>query len=158
MLYESEVTMSHSGVSFARPGQAARAAARDFTRTRQILVVEDDPAITSSLMETLVDEGFEVGAAANGREALERLRSGLRPAAIILDLMMPVMDGWDFRSEQLKDPALRDIPVVVVTAAGFSQNTIRTQFGDVALVPKPVPLPDLLNALGRVCDLASSAA
>jgi CheY-like chemotaxis protein len=159
MLYEPEVTMSHNGVSFVRPGQAARAAARDFiSQTREILVVEDDPAITSSLTETLLEEGFEVGAAANGREALERLRSGLRPAAIILDLMMPVMDGWDFRSEQLKDPALRDIPVVVVTAAGFSHDTIRTQFGDVGLVPKPVPLSDLLDALGRACNLTPSAA
>ena len=112
----------------------------------------------ASLTETLVEEGFEVEAAANGREGLERLRSGPRPAAIILDLMMPVMDGWDFRNEQLKDPVLREIPVVVVTAAGFSLATIRMQFGDVALVPKPVPLPDLLDAIGRVCDATSSAA
>ena len=151
--------MSHSGVSFPRPDQAARAAARDFASPApQVLVVEDDPAITSSLIETLMEEGFEVDAAANGREALDRLRGGPRPAAIILDLMMPVMDGWDFRSAQLRDPVLRDIPVVVVTAAGFSRDSIRTQFGDVALIPKPVPLDDLLEALGRACHRTSSAA
>ena len=56
--------------------------------------------------------------------------------------MMPVMDGWDFRHLQLQDPGLRDIPVVIVTAAGFSVETVHLQFGDVALIPKPVPLGD----------------
>jgi CheY-like chemotaxis protein len=92
---------------------------------------------------------LEVAAASNGREALRMLRDGLRPSAIILDLMMPVMDGWDFRHEQLRDPTLKDIPVVVITATGFSDNTVRMQLGEVALLPKPVPYLDLLAFIGR---------
>jgi CheY-like chemotaxis protein len=72
--------------------------------------------------------------------------------------MMPVMDGWDFRHEQLNDPSLRDIPVLVVSASGFSTETIRMQFGDVELIRKPVHLFELLEALGRICVLAASAA
>jgi CheY-like chemotaxis protein len=92
------------------------------------------------------------------REALELLRGGLRPSSILLDLMMPVMDGWDFRQEQLADPALKDIPVVLITAAGFSRETIQAQLGDVHLLPKPVPCPALLEILGRARAQTSSAA
>ena len=72
--------------------------------------------------------------------------------------MMPVMDGWDFRREQLNDPSLRDIPVLVVSASGSSPERLRLQLGDVELIPKPVPYAQLLAALGRVCRLAASAA
>jgi CheY-like chemotaxis protein len=122
--------------------------------SRRVLIVEDDPAICSSISEALREEGFDVATAAHGRAALELLRTAPRPSAIVLDLMMPVMDGWDFRHEQLRDPALKDIPVVVVTAAGFSVDTVRTQFGNVALISKPVPYLDLLEALGRACTPA----
>jgi CheY-like chemotaxis protein len=101
--------------------------------------------------------GFDVATAANGSEALGLLRSTPRPAAILLDLMMPVMDGWDFRQVQLADSQLRDVPVVVVTAAGFSEETIRLQFGDVEVIPKPVPYLTLLAALGRVCGASVAA-
>ena len=104
------------------------------------------------------DEGFVVATAANGREALERLRSGLCPAAIVLDLMMPVMDGWQFRQEQLDDPDLRKIPVVVVSAMGFRLDEVRAQLGDVELVAKPVHWGRLLEALRPICRSASSAA
>ena len=123
-----------------------------------VLLVEDDRAIVNSLADALRGEGFLVAIAENGREALELLRGGLRPFAIILDLMMPVMDGWDFRNEQLRDPALRDIPVVVITATGFSANTIRAQFGDVALLSKPVPFSELLALLERARGAGSPAA
>ena len=119
--------------------------------TTQVLLVEDDASIRESLGETLREEGFDVAMAANGRQALELLRSSSRPSAILLDLMMPVMDGWDFRHEQLHDPSLRDIPVVIVTAVGFSSETIRTQFGKVELVEKPVHAFELLKAIGRAC-------
>jgi len=116
---------------------------------QSVLLVEDDAAIASSLAEALEEEGVKVATAANGREALQMLRGGLRPSAIVLDLMMPVMDGWDFRDAQLRDPALKDIPVVVVTATGFSAETIRMQFGKVGMLPKPVPYLDLLDMLGH---------
>jgi CheY-like chemotaxis protein len=121
------------------------------------LLVEDDAAIVTPLVEALREEGLDVAIAENGREALDLLRGGLRPFVIILDLMMPVMDGWDFRYEQLSDPALRDIPVVVITATGFSAETIRAQFGNVDLLSKPVPYPELLDLLGRARGTGSPA-
>jgi CheY-like chemotaxis protein len=151
--------MSQSGLSRARPESAAkRAAGQDVRSPRRVLVVDDDPAICSALSEVLQEEGFEVASATDGRAALDQLRTGPAPAVIVLDLMMPVMDGWDFRHNQLQDPGLRDIPVVIVTAAGFSPETVHTQFGDVTLIPKPVPLLDLLDALGRVCSPNPAAA
>src|SRR5579862_4602951 len=65
-----------------------------------ILIVDDDPDIRDSLKEVLEDEGYEVNGVANGREALDYLRKSPRPCVILLDLMMPVMDGWQFRREQ----------------------------------------------------------
>ena len=145
--------MSDSGLFALRPAEAASDASRNVgpSPPPRVLIVEDDDAICSSLSEALREDGFDVETAANGCEALERLRGAPPPSAILLDLMMPLMDGWDFRNEQLRDPTLRDIPVVVVTAVGFSIESVRTQFGNVALIPKPVPYLDLLDALGRAC-------
>jgi CheY-like chemotaxis protein len=83
-----------------------------------VLVVDDDRDIRETLREVLTDAGYEVVAAENGRAALEQLRAGCRPALILLDLMMPVMDGLAFRAEQLADAALETIPVVLITAGG----------------------------------------
>lgn len=115
----------------------------------RVLLIEDDEAIRESLAEGLRDHGIEVAVAEHGREALELLRRQPLPSAIVLDLMLPLMDGWDFRQAQLDDPALRDIPVVIITATGFSTNTIRSQLGDVAVMAKPVRQADLLAVLGR---------
>lgn len=115
----------------------------------RILLVEDDDAIRESLAEGLRESGLEVAVAEHGREALDLLRTGPLPSAIVLDLMLPVMDGWDFRHEQLRDPSLRDIPVVVVTATGFSASTIRMQLGDVQVIAKPVRQLELLELLKR---------
>jgi|SRR5579871_854269 len=151
--------MSHNGLHLVRPSEVARGAAADPpVAAPRLLLVEDDAAIRESLAEALEQEEFEVLTAANGREALTLLREGPRPSAILLDLMMPVMDGWDFRHEQLQDPALRNIPVLVISAAGFSRDTVRMQFGDVELIPKPVPYVELLEALGRACGATASAA
>ena len=72
-----------------------------------VLIVDDDNDVRSALAELLEEEGFSVEGAANGREALALLRGGtVHPAVILLDLMMPGMDGWDFRHEQMRDPKL----------------------------------------------------
>src|SRR5919206_1695644 len=81
----------------------------------EVLVVEDDFAIRETLRELLEDEGYRVAWAANGKEALARLHERA-PRVILLDLMMPVMDGWEFRVAQQRDPALASIPVVVISA------------------------------------------
>ena len=86
-----------------------------------VMVVDDDASIREMVVEVLAMEGFAVVGARNGEEALRRLRQGeLRPSLILLDLMMPVMDGWQFRAEQLQDPALARIPVVVTSAVANS--------------------------------------
>lgn len=116
-----------------------------------ILIVDDDNDVRSALSELLQEEGFSVEAAPNGREALARLRGGnIHPAVILLDLMMPGMDGWDFRSEQLRDPRLASVPVVIVSASGFSRESIRTQFRPAAYVEKPIDKDVLLGAIRAV--------
>jgi CheY-like chemotaxis protein len=86
-----------------------------------ILVVEDDRDLREGLCEALRLEGYEVVCVEHGEAALRHLRTGVRPCVILLDLMMPVMDGWTFRQEILKDQALAAIPVVVMTAASPAQ-------------------------------------
>src|SRR4051812_18932093 len=83
--------------------------------SQSVLIVDDDVAVVESLRDFLEDEGFEVVTAAEGRAALQHLRRGLRPCVILLDLMMPRMNGWEFRHEQLQDANLKDIPIVVVS-------------------------------------------
>ena len=113
-----------------------------------ILIVDDDNDVRCALAEMLEEEGFAVEGAPNGRAALARLRSGtVHPAVILLDLMMPGMDGWDFRSEQMRDPQLAQVPVVIVSAAGFSRESIRTQFRPAAYVEKPIERSELLEVI-----------
>jgi CheY-like chemotaxis protein len=82
-----------------------------------ILVIEDDKDLRDSLCDALRLEGFDVVAAEHGEAALHHLNTGARPCVILLDLMMPVMDGWAFHRELAKDQSLASIPVVVMTAA-----------------------------------------
>jgi CheY-like chemotaxis protein len=117
---------------------------------RRILIVDDDPDIRAALSELLESEGYEVTSAANGAAALAQLRGeGAKPCAILLDLMMPYMNGWEFRAEQLRDPELRDIPIVLLTASGYNDATVRAEFGRVEYFPKP-PSPERLLATIRL--------
>jgi CheY-like chemotaxis protein len=113
-----------------------------------ILVVDDDPDIRDSLKEVLEDEGYTVNSVANGREALEYLRGGQRPCVILLDLMMPVMDGWQFRREQKQDPTIAGIPLIVITATGKRPVLIDAD----ELVMKPLDLGRLFEAIERYCE------
>ena len=115
-----------------------------------ILIVDDDSDVRRALTELLEDEGYAVAGAANGRAALDMMRDGIRPSIILLDLMMPGMNGWDFRSAQLRDPELSAVPVVVVTASGFNQDAIRTELGSIELVPKPIQPTKLLDIIERL--------
>ena len=111
-----------------------------------ILIVDDDTDVREVLGELLADEGYETSMCPNGLAALDMLRGGARPRLILLDLMMPVMDGWQFRAEQLRDAALRNIPVVVMTA---SRGINREDLGDAEVLQKPVGLGDILEAVAR---------
>ena len=87
------------------------------TEPEHILVVEDDKDLRESLCEALELEGYTAVGVENGRAALAHLATGARPCVILLDLMMPIMDGWTFRQEMVKDMSLAAIPVIVMTAA-----------------------------------------
>jgi len=115
-----------------------------------VLIVEDDRDTREMLGRFLELEGFHVATAENGQKALATLRAGSDACVILLDLMMPVMDGWQFRSAQKQDPQISGIPVVVVTAAG-SRDAIPKIEAD-AWVPKPVDLDRLLAAITPFCD------
>src|SRR5580765_4465734 len=117
----------------------------------KVLLVDDDYAILDGVSDFLECEGYGVVSASNGIDALNQLRSGLRVDAIVLDVMMPVMDGWDFRAEQLADPSLRGIPVVVISASGFSRETLQRQLSACEVLPKPLDLDGFLRALNTVC-------
>jgi len=113
-----------------------------------VLLVEDDFDLRDALIPVLEYDGHQVVGAANGREALEQLRSGQRPSLILLDLMMPEMDGSQFRAEQLRDPELASIPVVVVSADAYAEQKAAV-LGAVACLRKPVDIDDLLEEIRR---------
>jgi len=115
-----------------------------------VLIVDDDHAIVESLQDFLEDEGFAVVTAPDGQDALDRLRRGLRPCVILLDLMMPRLNGWEFRHEQLQDADLKDIPIVVVSAVPLDPAA-KAQLGEVEFVPKPPSLERLLAAVRLHC-------
>ncbi len=115
-------------------------------KDRHILIVEDDAATREATAVLLVGEGYQVTCAANGQEALDRLRAGLRPNLIVLDLMMPVLDGWSFRAEQLRDPALADIPVLVCSAVSDLPGRA-APLGAAALLAKPVEFDRLAESV-----------
>ncbi len=111
-----------------------------------VLVVDDDPAIRGFLSETLLDEGYEVRDAANGQEALDAL-DAWHADVILLDLMMPVMDGWTFRQRQLEAGSINHIPVIVMSAArALPDERLRA----VATFSKPFDLGTLLETVQRV--------
>jgi CheY-like chemotaxis protein len=115
-----------------------------------ILVVEDDPDIRETLAQILEEEGYRPIIAENGLEALHRLEEGPRPRMILLDLMMPIMDGWQFREEQRKNPEFATIPVIVISADGnVRQNAIK--IGADGHIRKPVGIDDLLDVVKRYC-------
>ena len=114
---------------------------------RSVLIVDDDADVRDAIVEVLEDAEYSPFAVANGQEALDYLRSGHKPCVILLDLMMPVMDGWQFRAAQLADATLEPIPVVVLTAHGAGENLPAG-----AVLRKPVHLARLLEVIGRFCE------
>lgn len=119
-----------------------------------VLIIDDDHAVRESVSGLLADEGFSPVGFADGVDVLAAVRVGLRPSVILLDISMPRMDGWDFRNAQRTDPALKDIPLAVVTASGFSEATIKLQFGDVPVLRKPMRPADLLKTVERLSKRA----
>ena len=125
------------------------------TMAKLILIVEDDCDVAQSLAEVLEISGYCTAIAANGREALDHLQKNTHPDLILLDMMMPVMNGWQFREEQRKVPALDSIPVVVVTADGDARGKAAA-IQAAGHLRKPVTIDSLLNEVERVCGVPAA--
>jgi len=118
-------------------------------------VVDDDADIREVLSDVLTFAGYEVILADDGQSALERLRArknGCR--LILLDLMMPRMNGWEFRRRQLADPALASIPVMLLTGAGTAAKAIDELRVEMT-IEKPFDLDALLASVAHYCDCAT---
>ena len=115
-----------------------------------ILIVEDDVDQREALAEFLTLEGYPVAGASNGREALGYLQQYPPPCLILLDLMMPVMNGWEFRNQQRQDPALAEIPVAVVTGVRDGAEQMAS-LNAVGFFQKPVDVSALLETVTHYC-------
>jgi two-component system, OmpR family, response regulator CpxR len=118
------------------------------------MLVEDDADVREAILEVLEDNGYDLVPACNGRDALERLHAATpKPCLILLDMMMPIMDGWAFRAAQQRDPELRSIPVVVLTAHASAAETAH-EMQAAGFLHKPVRLETLLATVRRFCNHA----
>jgi CheY-like chemotaxis protein len=118
--------------------------------THLVLVVDDDRDIRDSLVEVLEDQGYRAAGAANGLEALELMRTGATlPCVILLDLMMPIMDGRGFREAQLENPDWTQIPVIAISA--YDDVDAQARALAVEHLRKPLAIRPLLEAVRRHC-------
>jgi CheY-like chemotaxis protein len=116
--------------------------------SHRILVVDDDVDLRETLVEALELRGYEVASAGNGREALDLLLADQAPPCLILlDVMMPVMDGFEFRRCMRADPRLAGIPVVVITAGGRGG----LEALEAPVLAKPVTLSGLISTVREHC-------
>ena len=111
----------------------------------KILVVDDEPGIRDLLVEVLQDEGYTAAAAHNGQEALESLATE-RPALVLLDIMMPILDGRQVLRQMRERPDWRDIPIIIMTAGIFTYDDAP----NLASLPKPFNLDQLLTTIDRL--------
>lgn len=116
---------------------------------RIVLLVDDDTAVRQMLARALAFEAFVVVEAANGLEALEQLRQGCGAGVIVLDLRMPVMDGWAFRREQRADAGLAGIPIVILS--GVEADRVH-ELDAAASFNKPVSFPEVVDVVRRLCE------
>lgn len=115
-----------------------------------ILLVDDDLDLREAAAEALEDAGYSVVRADDGRRALDEMtRGGLRPDLILLDMMMPNLDGWGFRVAQKQVPDIAGIPVVALTAYALTDDE-RNQLDAAAILRKPVALEELMQAVESV--------
>ncbi|HEX7839613.1 MAG TPA: response regulator [Kofleriaceae bacterium] len=125
--------------SLTRPSCSTR---KEVDASEFVLIVDDDPDLLEVMSFVIEDEGLAVATARNGEQALALLRAGKLPRLVLLDLMMPVMSGWEFLDEVAKDPSLKAIPVVVLTAAECAQVPGMTE-----VLRKPMDLTALLRVV-----------
>jgi CheY-like chemotaxis protein len=113
----------------------------------KILVVEDDPDLGELLAQMLLSAGYSVELAGNGQEALDRLRAAAElPNLVLLDLMMPLKDGPAFREEQVRDPLLADLRIVIMSADAHIEDK-RRRMQVHATIRKPFDMDDMLRTV-----------
>ena len=120
--------------------------------TAQILIVEDDDDLRTVVADLLRQLGYRVASAVNGRDALDYLRVNRAPSLIVLDLMMPVMDGVEFCRRRLRDPARLAIPIFLFTARGQSIANVSA----VRVLRKPLVVNEFIDAVRAVVSAAPS--
>jgi len=119
------------------------------SEAREILVVEDDSDIQESLKTFLELEGFRVSSAMNGREALDYLAKGHSPCLILLDLMMPVMTGYQFLDAVNSPSPTKVPPIIIFSAASDVETTAKSR--SVPYIKKPISLEMLLDVIQKYC-------
>ena len=117
--------------------------------TSTILVVDDDPNLQRVMSKFLEFEGFAPVRAGNGQEALDYLLGGGAASVILLDLRMPVMDGWAFRKAQRAEPAIAEIPIIVISGIDGAHVT---DLGAAAAFNKPVSFSEVVDVVRRLCE------
>jgi len=117
-----------------------------------VLVVDDDSDLVRLVSRYLTLEGFAAATAANGREALAYLQGGGPASAILLDLRMPIMDGWTFRRAQRADPAIASIPVIVLSGVAEVEGLQELEVA--ATFSKPVSFPELIGVVRKLTAAA----
>lgn len=150
VLEEQHVARVPSPSSGALQPSAARARPPS---PRRVMIVDDDDAIREALEDVLGDEGYEVMTMSDGKQALDHLRRGAEPHAIVVDLWMPIMDGWKFLDELLADGQLSQIPIVVLTAV---RDQRARELGVAEVLTKPVQLHQVLDTLERLTQACVS--
>ncbi len=121
-----------------------------------VLVVDDDRAIREAMKALLELAGYNVAAAADGEDALRVLHHGLEPCLILLDLMMPRMDGFEFRRRQMEDAKLADIPVVVYSGH-YDAKSSAARLGVTEYLQKPVDVRRMLDLVEHYCQQAAAS-
>jgi CheY-like chemotaxis protein len=144
--------MSHDGRHAQHDGPRRKMSRIGGQGRSSVFVVEDDPAISKSVVTALREEGYLVNCARDGLEALEAIRSQVDapPGVILLDLMMPTMDGREFRLEQLRDPSISNIPVVLFTGEPSALRDAAAMQVN-AILSKPATLQQILFVVERFC-------
>jgi CheY-like chemotaxis protein len=115
----------------------------------RVLVVDDDPSIRHMIMAALRRDGYTFSEAANGKEALDIMRQE-HPSVVVLDLMMPIVSGWDVLRERAAEPELQSIPVIIVSANRGPELASAMDKGICAFLPKPFDIT-VLSSLVRSC-------
>ena len=131
-------------VARTQPGGTAEGDRAEPDTPRFVLIVDDDPDLLDVTSFVIQDDGMAVETAKNGQEALALLATGRRPALVLLDLMMPVMNGWEFLAAIANDPSLAGLAVVVLTAAERAVIP-----GAMEVLSKPMDLKELLRVVER---------